>query len=234
MACILHVSVKYIAGLLWESCAAARVYHGWWVMRTGRPRTITPAHYYPYGSKRMQDAARREAARQVSAALHAGVLVRRPCERCGRRKGVDGHHEDYSRPLDVTWLCKVHHSRRHWELRQQAKAILGPTGMKPPKPTPQPPVTAIPESLAIRIYRQIASNPALCYGPIRDATMAVAEAIDREGISHNALAKKLGCSRQHVSAMFGSGLRTLKSLITVADAVGYEVKVSLVKKEKAA
>ena len=39
------------------------------------------------------------------AALHRGDLVRQPCERCHTTKNVHGHHADYSKPLEVTWLC---------------------------------------------------------------------------------------------------------------------------------
>jgi hypothetical protein len=31
---------------------------------------------------------------------------------CGSAKS-EGHHTDYSRPLDVVWLCKGHHLALH-------------------------------------------------------------------------------------------------------------------------
>jgi len=43
----------------------------------------------------------------------------KPCVRCGSSK-THAHHEDYTRPLDVIWLCPAHHAERHRELRQQA------------------------------------------------------------------------------------------------------------------
>ncbi len=39
-------------------------------------------------------------------------LDRQPCEVCGDPK-TDGHHEDYSRPLEVRWLCRLCHARAH-------------------------------------------------------------------------------------------------------------------------
>jgi hypothetical protein len=39
-----------------------------------------------------------------------------PCVVCGNPK-TDGHHEDYSKVLDVVWLCRKHHMERHDELR---------------------------------------------------------------------------------------------------------------------
>lgn len=35
-----------------------------------------------------------------------------PCKVCGDKK-TQAHHHDYSKPLDVTWLCSKHHSETH-------------------------------------------------------------------------------------------------------------------------
>lgn len=45
-------------------------------------------------------------------AVHFGLLVKHPCEQCGSIK-VQAHHEDYSKPLDVRWLCVAHHGEAH-------------------------------------------------------------------------------------------------------------------------
>lgn len=50
---------------------------------------------------------------QVYRAVRSGALKRLPCERCGATHCVHGHHEDYSRPLDVRWLCPKCHARHH-------------------------------------------------------------------------------------------------------------------------
>lgn len=52
----------------------------------------------------------------VSNAIRDGRLVRQPCEVCGATRHIHGHHDDYSKPLDVRWLCPVHHAARHAEL----------------------------------------------------------------------------------------------------------------------
>jgi hypothetical protein len=52
-------------------------------------------------------------------ALKTGKLKRQPCEVCGETK-VDGHHEDYSKPLEVRWLCRKHHNEIHHGKKQQA------------------------------------------------------------------------------------------------------------------
>lgn len=51
----------------------------------------------------------------VYQARRKGLLVAKPCERCGSQK-VQAHHEDYSKPLEVVWLCQAHHTARHREL----------------------------------------------------------------------------------------------------------------------
>jgi hypothetical protein len=49
----------------------------------------------------------------VAQAVAAGRLQKKPCEVCGTTKSVQGHHEDYSRALDVRWLCPRHHRAIH-------------------------------------------------------------------------------------------------------------------------
>lgn len=49
----------------------------------------------------------------VNNAIRDGKLERGPCSICGTSKHVHGHHKDYSRPLDVTWLCAKCHQRIH-------------------------------------------------------------------------------------------------------------------------
>jgi len=48
----------------------------------------------------------------VRYALKTGKLVKTACQVCGDEK-VEGHHADYSRPLDVVWLCREHHMEIH-------------------------------------------------------------------------------------------------------------------------
>lgn len=45
-------------------------------------------------------------------AIKAGRLSKKPCIICGDEK-VHGHHYDYSKPLDVKWLCRKHHIEEH-------------------------------------------------------------------------------------------------------------------------
>lgn len=54
-----------------------------------------------------------EARRLVAKALKDGILVRMPCEVCSDTE-TQAHHEDYAKPLEVSWLCHTHHRARHY------------------------------------------------------------------------------------------------------------------------
>lgn len=52
---------------------------------------------------------------QVQRALRAGKITRPSiCEGCHEEKRVHAHHRDYSRPLEVQWLCQQCHKLAHW------------------------------------------------------------------------------------------------------------------------
>ena len=45
-------------------------------------------------------------ARQTAArAVASGRIEIQPCEKCRARKDLQMHHDDYTKPLDVRWLC---------------------------------------------------------------------------------------------------------------------------------
>lgn len=53
---------------------------------------------------------------KVLTAFRNGTLIRKPCEVCGNSR-VHAHHEDYSKPLDVKFLCSKHHTETHMKER---------------------------------------------------------------------------------------------------------------------
>lgn len=55
---------------------------------------------------------KRKARAAVNHAIRDGKLSKSACEDCGAVK-VQAHHDDYAKPLEVTWLCARCHGRRH-------------------------------------------------------------------------------------------------------------------------
>jgi hypothetical protein len=57
----------------------------------------------------------------VRSALRSGRLVRpTECQRCGLTKPIHAHHDDYSKPLDVTFACRDCHRQLDVERRTLA------------------------------------------------------------------------------------------------------------------
>jgi hypothetical protein len=71
-----------------------------------------------------RETARRELARvTLQRAVRAGDVVRPDrCSRCGNEpppgRAINGHHHDYSKPLDVEWLCEKCHTAHHRKVRR--------------------------------------------------------------------------------------------------------------------
>lgn len=60
---------------------------------------------------RQEDKRRPSAHKKVAKALASGELVKGSCESCGSEDDVHAHHDDYGKPLNVTWLCSYCHSQ---------------------------------------------------------------------------------------------------------------------------
>lgn len=61
----------------------------------------------------------------VYRALNRGVLVKPvACEQCGRTGRIEAAHHDYSKPLDVLWLCRFCHAKwDHYEPKTTPNAV---------------------------------------------------------------------------------------------------------------
>jgi hypothetical protein len=60
----------------------------------------------------------------VKSALRAGRSVKGPCamSECKDTR-VQAHHADYSKPLDVVWLCRPHHDELHANISTESEVI---------------------------------------------------------------------------------------------------------------
>lgn len=54
--------------------------------------------------------------------LNSKKLIRKPCEVCATILKVEAHHDDYSRPLEIRWLCKKHHMELHRTINDARRA----------------------------------------------------------------------------------------------------------------
>ncbi len=78
----------------------------------GNPSTIVWQESHPD---------RRAAQNAVAYALRTGRLKAEPCAECGAK--AHAHHPDYSRPLNVVWLCPLHHARAHKQMRDRGETL---------------------------------------------------------------------------------------------------------------
>lgn len=62
---------------------------------------------------RRRNAAKHNARSMIEWYVQKGLVLKMPCEVCGSTDGIQAHHDDYSKPLDVNWLCLRHHQERH-------------------------------------------------------------------------------------------------------------------------
>ncbi len=55
----------------------------------------------------------------ISTAVASGKVVPpNKCENCGIETRLHGHHEDYSKPLEVKWLCPKCHKGKHPKVKK--------------------------------------------------------------------------------------------------------------------
>jgi hypothetical protein len=55
---------------------------------------------------------------KVKRAKEKGLITQGCCEVCGNFKS-EAHHEDYSKPLEVVWLCRKHHAELHRKYKDE-------------------------------------------------------------------------------------------------------------------
>ena len=65
----------------------------------------------------LQNPEKKKAHMEVKNALRSGRMHRHPCCICGNK--AHAHHEDYSKPLEVIWLCPKHHGERHVQINEE-------------------------------------------------------------------------------------------------------------------
>lgn len=76
-------------------------------------RALNPHRYIAAAQRDARVHPERAVARhRVWSEIRSGRMARGRCEVCGAEY-THAHHDDYSRPLEVRWLCPVHHKEVH-------------------------------------------------------------------------------------------------------------------------
>ena len=100
-----------------KACCAAvqaeRNYHAAWKERN--PGRVIEVHRaYRDRHPEARGSGPRAEHREVQKAARSGELARPDkCQRCGVACAPHAHHPDYSRPLDVVWVCRKCHWKEH-------------------------------------------------------------------------------------------------------------------------
>jgi len=81
---------------------------------TEEGKAIRNASFARYNKK---NRIKRLAKDAVHNAKMRGRIVAKPCEVCGAYP-TEGHHPDYTKPLEVQWLCQKHHKELHRKLKK--------------------------------------------------------------------------------------------------------------------
>src|SRR3990170_3242747 len=82
--------------------------HSWWRdCRNEHSRENRPRHSQLTKLEREKSSARAYA----NVYQRRGLIEPKPCEVCG--EAAEKHHQDYGKPLDVRWLCRIHHVEHH-------------------------------------------------------------------------------------------------------------------------
>jgi hypothetical protein len=76
-----------------------------WVLKNPEGPTVTAREW------RKRNPEKYKAHIIVGNSIRAGSITRHGCQICGGK--AHAHHEDYSKPLEITWLCPTHHSELH-------------------------------------------------------------------------------------------------------------------------
>ena len=76
-------------------------------------------------AKPESDPIKRAARNKLSNAVRDGKIIKAPeCEICSFPCNTHGHHDDYSKPLDVIWCCTACHALIHayWRAQERSAA----------------------------------------------------------------------------------------------------------------
>lgn len=84
--------------------------------RNQTPERRDKKHAYEKAYKK-RNPVKVSARNKLTKAVASGKLKKQPCVHCGRTTGVQAHHPDHTKPLDVVWACfKCHREHEHGQV----------------------------------------------------------------------------------------------------------------------
>lgn len=130
-----------MVGIMYNKEARARYYRNhpdrcreaskkWVVKKHGssaeyqrKQRLANPAKFRQYDRKKYLSTPpeKLRAREKLKYAIRKGEVIRpSACSRCRRECKPDAHHQDYSKPFVVLWLCRICHCEEHKQLKLRA------------------------------------------------------------------------------------------------------------------
>lgn len=132
------------------------------------------------------------ARKALNHAVAAGRVVPQPCETCTAPR-AQAHHDDYSQPLQVRWLCAGCHSKLHNQKHPITK-VCGSCGQAfTPHPTKR--ARQVTCSRVCFSRHAHAQHSRLSVDQLR----AIADRYRAGGVTQQQLAIEFGCDRTRVS-----------------------------------
>lgn len=87
-------------------------YYRDWYKKNGRSRAIDYMEAIMEWQRNNPE--KKKAHDKVFQAIKMGKIIKPiSCSECLREKRLSAHHNNYSRPLDVLWLCSSCHKKKH-------------------------------------------------------------------------------------------------------------------------
>lgn len=98
--------------------------------RTAPPERLTPKRIAARRERvrrwNLENKEKKRAHKKVEVALENGSLIKPElCSRCARPGRIEAHHHDYSKPLEVEWICAKCHRHEHMspDLAERDKSV---------------------------------------------------------------------------------------------------------------
>ena len=81
------------------------------------------AAYHRNNYRQPNEIIKRKARQIAERRLKIGILIKEPCQLCGKSK-AEKHHPNYADPKNIVWLCKSCHTEMHILERSVITKIL--------------------------------------------------------------------------------------------------------------